>query len=202
MVRLPPSMVQLPRNCANRIRGDPHLDRELPFFRLVRRGDRIKGKRNLMKLHDSFQYQPAIGMDRDKKYVDTLCLSKDRYRNLESTRHGASLTYTAEGGVDKSSRLLTKDQNPETTRNRALRRSASPHAPYVQLWFGVPPESRSAVHGPHRGCNTYTYCGLYKISQWTQRTDARTGFRYYTVHLQRKADTENARWHDREIVIG
>jgi len=195
-------MVHLQRNGLLRVPGDRYLGHRADPLRIARRGFYIKGKNELKKLHPSFLFQPAIGAGPGQyPFVDTLCLSTDRYRNLESARPGASLVYTAEGGVHKSSRVLIKDQNPDTKRNKALKRSAAAGAPHVQVWFGVPPRSRGSVHGPHRGCSTYTYYGLYKISDWQENIDAATGFRYYTVQLRRKADEENTLWFDHEIVF-
>ena len=190
-------MAQYPSNSVLRQPGDPHLGHHVRYLRVVRRGNRVIGKKRLQRLHKSFRFQPAIGVNQDG-FVGTLCLSENRYKDLESSRPAASLVYTAEGGVHKSSRRLIKDQNPDTRRNRALRRSAQdPASPYAQLWFGVPPRS---TNGPDRGCNTYTYCGLYKVSNWTRNVDRATGFEYFTVDLRRKQDAENSLWVDRLIV--
>ena len=149
-----------------------------------------------MTLHPSFRYQPGIGVSDDGLVVDTLCLSSDRYKDLEASVPGVSLRYTAEGCVNKTTRRLVKDQRPDTRRNLALQRSARLSAPHVQLWFGVPPKDKT---GPTRGANVYTYYGLYKVSNWTQRVDSLTGYKYYTVDLDRKADDENRFWLDHVI---
>ena len=178
------------RNWVRRRPGDFYLGHADDARRKVQRGFQIRGKRALMTLHPSFQYQPGIGLSPGGVFVDTLCLSWERYKDLEASVPGETLRYTAEGGMSMTTRRLKKHQKLNTRRNLALWRSARRHR-YVQLWFGVPPTDKT---GPSRGANVYTYYGLYKVSNWTQRVDPLTGYRYYTVDLDRKDDDENRVW--------
>ena len=175
----------------NRVVGDQHLGHHVASLRRGKPGYCVRGKRNLMKLQDSVEYRPGIGVGANE-YVATICKSLSRYTDIDDM--GCSVDgcviekYAAEGGMTMCGKRQKKHQNPLRRKNKALRRSTRTDAPLIAVWLGVDDKVG--------GGNMYTYMGLYKASRWRRRI--REGLRYFTVKLTRRA-CDNDSWTPHEI---
>jgi len=180
------------RDAVRRVPGDRYLGHRADGLRIARPGFRVRGKRNLMKLHSSFNFQPGIGVGADG-FVATICKAEGRYVDIDDVGAAGGcrvIKYGAEGGMNDGGTEQIKDQNPERSSNRALRRSAQPGAPLVQVWRGF--RQRRA------GGSMYVYMGLYRVSNWRERTRT-SGLRYFKVRLTRRA-CDNGNWKRYEVV--
>jgi hypothetical protein len=194
------SNLRFTRSIAERIPTDRYYSHNVAGLRLLRPGTQVIGKKNLRKVRPSFCYQQAIGIAKGPSgeyEVDTLVLSDDRYPYYDTIVGTGSPparieNYAAEGGMNSGSTELVRDQNPDTPRNKALRRFSLSQTEMATVWVGK--------KWLRTGRKKYTLLGLYTgDGMWQENRCNRTSFKYWTIGLRRAPDQFPRRIHTIEF---
>lgn len=165
-----------------------------PSSRVMYPGTHFKGRRSgqAKKIRKSLGRIHGIGTvpgPDGRPKIDTLVISRGKYVNmdeidssLESGNPPSRVVYAAEGGMNAGATRIVRNQNPNTTRNRALRAfamSATGSDPQTTtLWYA------KKQRGSRKKTNILL--GLYKSDgTWEEREDDVTKCKYYITVLTR-----------------
>jgi hypothetical protein len=151
-----------------------------------------RGSGQAKKIRKSFGRIHGIGTvpgPDGRPVIDTLVISRGKYIDmdemnsaLESGNPPSRVVYAAEGGMNAGATRIVRNQNPNTTRNRALREfamSARGSDPQTASLFYAKKQRRS-------GKKTNILLGLYKSDgTWEEREDDATKCKYNITVLTR-----------------